>query len=52
MNKKECQAHHGFTDEDMAQIELTLSISEGRITDIFDKPLEYQDIKIKMHKIT
>lgn len=46
--KKEWQEHHGFSDEDMAQIELSLSISKGRITDIFNEPLKYQGIKIKI----
>lgn len=50
MTKKEWQLLHNFTDQDMLQIEQALSISGGKITAIFDEPLKYQDIKIKMEK--
>lgn len=46
MTKSEWQVFHGFTDEEMNQIELALSISYGKITDIFNELLEYQDIRI------
>lgn len=46
MNKREWQEFHGFSTEDMARIESGLSISEGKLTDIFNEPLKYQDIKI------
>ncbi len=46
MTKFEWQVSHGFTDDDMQTIELALSISNGRITDIFNEPLKYQDVKI------
>ncbi len=50
MTKEEWRIHHGFTLEELAQIELALSISEGKITAIFDSPLKYQDIKITLNK--
>lgn len=45
MNKLNWQLHYGFTDEDMAHIELALTYGV-KITTIFDKPLGYEDIKI------
>jgi hypothetical protein len=50
MTKKEFQEKHGFIDEDMERIELAKSITGGRITDIFNEPLKYQDIKISIKK--
>ena len=50
MTKQEWQVHHGFTDEDMTLIDLALSISGGKISDIFKEPLKYQDIKITLDK--
>lgn len=50
MDKLSWQIHHGFSDKDMSQIELALSISDGKITAIFDEPLKYQDIKITFDK--
>lgn len=50
MTKSEWQVFHGFTDEEMNVIELALSISNGKITDIFNEPLKYQDIKIVFDK--
>lgn len=52
MTRQEFQEKYGFSDDCMRQIELAMSISGGKITDIFDKPLEYQDIKIKMKIIS
>ncbi len=48
MTRDEYQIKWGFSDEDMTRIELAKSISDGKITEIWDMPLEYQDIKIKM----
>lgn len=50
MDKKTWQIHHGFTDEEMKRIELALSISVGKITEIMSESLKYQDIKIKFDK--
>lgn len=50
MTKDEWAKHHGFDEETMKIIELALSISEGKITAIFDQSLKYQDIKIKFDK--
>lgn len=48
MTREEYQIKWGFSDEDMLRIELAKSISSGKISDIFNEPLKYQDIKIKM----
>ncbi len=50
MDKNTWAKQHGFNEDDMKQIELALSISNGRITEIMNEPLKYQDIKIKMNK--
>lgn len=45
MTKNEWQLFHGFADEDMFQIELTLLYGH-KITGIFDVVLGYKIIKI------
>ena len=48
--REEFQYKYAFTDKDMERIELAKSITGGRITDIFNEPLKYQDIKISIKK--
>ncbi len=44
MDKQAWALHHGFSSEDMIQIELTLSYGQ-KITAIFEKPLNYETVK-------
>lgn len=48
--KKEFQDENGFSDECMERIELAKSMFGGKITEIYDKPLDYQHIKISMKR--
>ncbi len=45
MTKDEWRIHHGFTDADMDRIVSVMLVMEGKITNIFNKPLDYQIIQ-------
>lgn len=51
MKEEEWRIFHNFSLEDMEKIKIALSISKGKITEIFNEKLDYQDIKISMKSI-
>lgn len=49
MNRKQWKEHHDITDIDMELIEIVVG-EGGKVTDIFNKPLDYSVIKYTMNK--
>ncbi len=45
MTRLEWQEFYGFTDEEVERIELFWKCTGGKITEIYDKPLDYEYIK-------